>query len=108
MIRKACVEVQRIRATINRQDQLELRKSGPQSREFPCPCGIGDDGESSGISQTMLQGLNPEQDEERDRDRPELVDRDVAERCLWRLRQEDTDAIAMLNPMCVEKVGKPI
>src|SRR3954452_10132367 len=100
MICKACVEVQRIRTTINRQDQLELRKSGPQSREFPCSCGIGDDGASSGISQTMLQGLNPEQDEERDRDRPELVDSDVAERCLWRLRQGDTHATATRVPIC--------
>src|SRR3954470_13751298 len=108
MICKACVEVQRTRTTINRQDQLELRKSGPQSREFPCSCGIGDDGASCGISQTMLQGLNPEQDEERDRDRPELVDSDVAERCFWRLRQEAPDAIPRLNPMCVEKVRKPI
>src|SRR5215210_4069839 len=108
MVCKAYVQVQRIRTTINRQDQIELRKSGPQSREFPCPCGIGDDSASSGISQTMLQGLNPEQNEERDRDRPELVDSDVAERCLWRLRQEDTDAIATLDPMCVQKVRKPI
>jgi hypothetical protein len=74
-----------LRRSVDRQNEFEVGQRGAGTCKLLQPAGIGDQRPGAGILQAIGNRLVPEQDRERQRDRAELLDGDVARghrRCL--------------------------
>ena len=81
---------------------------GAGARELFQSLGVGDQRPGAGILQAIGDRLVPEQDRQRQRDRAELVDGDVARGHRRSLRQQDRDPIATPDAMGRERIGEPV
>ena len=97
-----------VRRAIDRQHELEVGHGGAGARELFQSLGVGDQRPGTGILQAIRDRLVPEQDRQRQRDRAELVDGDVARRHRRSLRQQDRDPITTPDAMGRERIGEPV
>ena len=97
-----------VRRAIDRQHELEVGHGGAGARELFQSLGVGDQRPGAGILQAIGDRLVPEQDRQRQRDRAELVDGDVARRHRRSLRQQDRDPITAPDAMGRERIGEPV
>ena len=95
--------------SVDRQDELEVRQLALRDLgDLGEPLRVGDQRLGAGILQAIGERVGAEQDRERQRDRAELVDRDVDGRDLRRLRQQDRDAVAARDAVRGQRVGEPV
>jgi len=97
-----------VRRTVDRQHAGDVRGFVTDFGETADARGIGDERLGSGILQTVGQRVRPEQYRDRQRHRPQLVDRDVTGRDFRRLRQVHRDAIAPRNAIGTQHIGETI
>ena len=93
---------------IDRPHEFESGRGVADRWKLREPLRIRDQGPCAGILEAVGDRLEPEQHRQRQRDRAEFVDGNVAHcdgRSLW---QEDRDAIALGNPARSKRVGQPI
>ena len=93
---------------VSAQHELEIREEMPDPGDRGGAFGVGDDRAGAGITEPETQGVRAEQREERDGDAAELVDRDVAEGGLRRLREQDADPVAPLDAALAQEIGEPV
>ena len=86
----------------------QLRQLAADLVELGEPLRVGDDGLHARVRQTVAQRIDAEQDRERHGDCAELVDRDMPDRRLRRLRQQHRDAIAARHAVRRKRVGEPV
>ncbi len=84
------------------------RNVGAYRSELGEPLRVGDHRFGAGILQPVVDRVDTEQDGERQRDRGELVDRDMGGRDLRRLRQQDRDAVAAGDAVRAQDVGEAV
>ncbi len=72
------------------------------------PLGRADQGDRRAVGQAVGEGVRPEQGEQRDRDRAQLVDGEMRLRRLEALRQQDADPVAGLNPQAHKRVRQAV
>ena len=65
-------------------------------------------GARAAVAQPILERFRPEQDRERQRNRAELVDREVRDHGFDRLRQHDRDPVAALDTARTQRIGEPV
>jgi len=100
-----------VASTIDGQNQPQVQRvalSTPYLGELGEARRVGDDDLGSGVLQAVSDRIGAEQHGERQRNRAELVDRNVDRRDLGPLRQQDRDAIAALHTVRRERIGQPV
>ena len=93
---------------VDRQHEAESRHRGADVRELGQPLRVGDQRPRAGIFQPIGDRLDAEQHRQRQRDRAELVDGDVARGDGRGLRQQDSHPIAAPDAAGGERVGEPV
>jgi hypothetical protein len=107
--RDGAMEVERaLPGAVERQDQLQLGQLVAKRDDLAEPLRIGDQRPRACVLQAIRDRVRPEQHGERQRDRAELVDRDMNRRDLRSLRQQDGDAVAARDAVGGERVGEAI
>ena len=74
------IEIERIAAAVDRDDVFERRQCGAQGGELLCAGAIRQDDPGCGVGEAILQRLDPEQHEQGNRNRAELMGGDMAQR----------------------------
>ena len=93
---------------VDRQHASEFRRLAANPVELGEALRVGEQRLGAGILQAVEQRIGPEQHRDRQRDRAELVDRDMGGGDFRRLRQHDGDAVAALNAMRAQHIGEPV
>ena len=96
------------KAVVDRNDAGELRHLSANAVELGEALRVGDERLGAGILQAIAQRIRAEQHRDRQRDRAELVDRDMGGGDFRRLRQHDGDAVAARNAVRAQHVGEPV
>ena len=90
------------------REHEQLRDLATDLVELGEPLRVGDDGLHARIRQSVAQRIDAKENGKRHGDRAKLVDRDVPDRRLRRLRQQHRDAIAARNAVRRQRVGEPV
>ena len=103
------VEIERaVGRAVDRHNAFQARNVFADLTELRQTLRIGDQRDGAGILQAIGNRIRPEQQRGRQRDRRELVDRDMRGGDFRHLRQENCDAVAAFHALRAQHIGEAI